>query len=234
MTDRLTKLTGANRHSVWRHACLRVCEATEQLGVEVGPILKDVGLGLAGLMTPGFRVPLDAYQRLVMACVLETGRFDLGFYINQNITVLGNTLVQNALISSSSAKRAFDRYIDLAHIVDTPQSFGYETNGNASAPIIGKPDAVWSVHSADIEVATTRCKAHEGLQLHRHHVRGKSLVQHRSLLFQKRGSSRLALGCGDLAVPAPLQGLFANGLAEIVTHRLPRSQLDVCPSPGSD
>ena len=91
---------------------------------EVGPILKDVGLGLAGLMTPGFRVPLDAYQRLVMACVLETGRFDLGFYINQNITVLVNTLIQNALISSSSAKRAFDRYIDLAHIVDTSQSFG--------------------------------------------------------------------------------------------------------------
>ena len=143
MTDPLTKLTGANRHSVWRHACLRVCEATEQLGVEVGPILKDLDLVLADLMTPGFRVPLDAYQRLVMACVLGTGRFDLGFYINQNITVLGNTLIQNALVSSSSAKRAFDRYIDLAHIVDTSQNFGYETNGNASAPIIGKPDAVW-------------------------------------------------------------------------------------------
>ena len=143
MTDELTIPAKANRHSVWRHACLRVCEATEQLGFETGPILKDLDLALTDLTTPGFRVPIDVYQRLVLACVLETGRHDLGCYINKNITALGNTLIQNALIASESAKRAFDRYIDLAHIVDTSQSFGYEIKGNTSALVVSQPDVVW-------------------------------------------------------------------------------------------
>ena len=109
MTDELTIPAKANRHSVWRHACLRVCEATEQLGVETGPILNDLDLALTDLTTPGFRVPIDVYQRLVLACVLETDRHDLGFYINKNITALIAVIARTKLKINAAIIAGFNK-----------------------------------------------------------------------------------------------------------------------------
>ena len=136
------RLHNTSAHSVWRHACLRVCAAAEQLGVNTGPILEEVGLVLVDLQTPGFRVPLAAYQNLVLACVLSTGRQDLAIFMNQELPALGNTLVQNSVTASESGAAAFQRFKQLMHIVDTSLILGFEISGHVTACVLQEAE-VW-------------------------------------------------------------------------------------------
>ncbi|WP_435211414.1 AraC family transcriptional regulator ligand-binding domain-containing protein [Luminiphilus sp. nBUS_16] len=136
------RLHNTSAHSVWRHACLRVCAAAEQLGVNTGPILEEVGLVLVDLQTPGFRVPLAVHQNLVLACVLSTGRQDLALFMNQEMPALGNTLVQNSVVASESGVAAFQRFKQLMHIVDTSLSLGFEISGHVTACVLQEAE-VW-------------------------------------------------------------------------------------------
>ena len=130
-------------HSVWGHAALKVCEGTEQLGADALPILKRIGLEISELQTPGSRISLEAYQRLVLACVTATGREDLGLYINMHQPIFGNSPIENALVSSRSAKSAFARFIELVNIVDSSLTIGFELSGDISAFVFGSCGEAW-------------------------------------------------------------------------------------------
>jgi AraC-like DNA-binding protein len=144
MRNPSTEAVPANvTRTVWGYAALRLCAGTERLGSDVLPILKDIGLGISELKTPGSRIPFEAYQRLVLACVLATGREDLGLYINTHIPALGNTFIQNALVSSRSAKSAFSRFEELANIVDSSLKVGFELKGEVSAFVFEAPPEIW-------------------------------------------------------------------------------------------
>ena len=136
------RLHNTSGHSVWRHACLRVCAAAEQLGVNTGSLLEEVGLALVDLQTPGFRVPLAVYQNLVLACVMSTGRKDLAIFMNQELPALGNTLVQNSVTASESGATAFQRFRQLMHIVDTSLILRFEIRGDSAACVLQQAE-VW-------------------------------------------------------------------------------------------
>ena len=166
-------LHNTSAHSVWRHACLRVCAAAEQLGVNTGPILEEVGLALVDLQTPGFRVPLAVHQNLVLACVLSTGRQDLALFMNQEMPALGNTLVQNSVTASESGAAAFQRFKQLMHIVDTSLILSFEIRGDGAAcvlqqaevwpdPIANFPEDLWI--SSVIQVGCALLDSTEGHQ----------------------------------------------------------------------
>jgi AraC-like DNA-binding protein len=151
MPENLKKpATETSHHSVWRHACLRVCAACEQLGINSETLLNTAGLALADLKTSGFRAPLAAHQRLVSAAVLATGREDLGLYINQEQPALGNTLIQNAISASDSGVKAFSRMKKLAMIVDSSLILNYEIRGDNNACILSVsedwPDPIANYH----------------------------------------------------------------------------------------
>lgn len=167
------RLHNTSAHSVWRHACLRVCAAAEQLGVNTGPLLEEVGLELIDLQTPGFRVPLAIYQKLVMGCVLSTGRKDLAIFMNQQLPALGNTLVQNSIAASDSGARALQRFKQLMHIVDTSWILSFEIRGDDAAcvlqqsevwpaPVASFPEDLWI--SSVIQVGCALLDSTEGHQ----------------------------------------------------------------------
>ena len=136
----LPKLPLQTRHTVWRHACLRLCAALEQLGHDVEPSLSAAGLKLGDLLTPGFRVVFERYSALIFECLRVTQRKDLGIYINSHIPTFSNTYVQTAIFESKSPARAFKRFSELLAILDTSLKIRSEIDGNLSAIVFDKTD----------------------------------------------------------------------------------------------
>lgn len=121
---------------------LRICIGLESIGGDADRLLKEFDLSLDQLFQPGYRVPTNLINQMMIQCLHETQRDDFGVLVGQT-TPITNSALGIAVRASKDGLEAINRFKRFAPVIESGTVLTTQRNETAHIVSIGGWEERW-------------------------------------------------------------------------------------------